>query len=64
MTRAEAKQTIKEAGLYSWQVRDKIGVSEGTFCRWLRYDLDGEKVKIIEKAIEELKADKIKMPVL
>lgn len=48
------REKIREAGLFQWQVAQKIGVSEFTLIRWLRSELSEERVNAIYKAIETL----------
>lgn len=49
------KSEIKQAGLFQYQIADKIGVSEQTLIRWLRYDLTQDKAERVRAAITELK---------
>lgn len=49
------KREIRQAGLFQYQIADKIGVSEQTLIRWMRYELPPEKLKKIRKAIFDLK---------
>lgn len=57
----KANQDIREAmranRLYSYQVADKVGVSEFTFTRWLRFELPEQKKERIFSAIRELVHD-------
>lgn len=46
---------IHEAGIPQWEVSHALGVSEGTFIRWLRFPLPEEKERRILEAIEHLK---------
>ncbi len=48
------REKVKEAGLFLWEVAEKVGVSEWTLCRWLRHEPTGEKLTRIERAVEEL----------
>ena len=45
---------IKENRLCHYEVANKIGISEYTFCRWLRTELPEEKRALVLKAIEEI----------
>ncbi len=59
MTNAEIAKSIKDAGLYFWQVAEKIGVSDVTFRRWLRSEHDTKNQGKILKALEELKEGEV-----
>ena len=53
----EAVQSaIKESNLFQWQIAEHIGISEFTFCRWLRNELTDERKELVMKAIAELSA--------
>ena len=45
---------IRKAGLYQYQVAMAIGISEQTFIRWLRFDLDEPRKMQIDAAIQTL----------
>lgn len=46
---------MKDAGLYQWQIADKIEMSESNFYRVMRHELKPDiKEKVVE-AIEELR---------
>lgn len=51
------RKKIKEENLYHWQIADAIGVSEGTFCKWLRRELSPEKELLILDAITKLRKE-------
>lgn len=51
----EIKERMKVANVHQWQVAKEIGISEYTFCRWLRDEpLQEERKKQILEAIEKL----------
>ena len=54
---SEIRKRIKEAGLFQWQVAAKIGVTEATFIRWLRFELPDSRKREVLAAIEALKAE-------
>lgn len=41
--------------LKHWQIAEQLGISEITFSRWLRTELDSEKKELIKTAIREIK---------
>lgn len=51
------REKIKEGSLCHWQVAKEIGVSEGTFCKWLRCELPPEKEARILDAIAKLRKE-------
>lgn len=51
------RKIMKDGNLRHWQVADAIGVSEVTFCKWLRYDLPPEKEVLILNAIAKLRKE-------
>ena len=53
----DIKMKIKAAGLHQYQVADLCGVHETTLIRWLRYELDPEKRRMILDAIEKGRQD-------
>ena len=54
MKNKEIRHLIKENSLHQWMVADAAGISEATFCRWLRKELEGEQKTVILRAIEIL----------
>lgn len=57
MKNRELRDTIAKMGLKYWQVADAVGISYSTFTVWLRRELDGEKLKRVQAALEELGKD-------
>ena len=54
MKNLDIRRKLKEVKVLQWQVADKLGVSEMTLVRKLRYELpEAEKQKIFQ-IIEEL----------
>ena len=52
------RQKMHESGVYQWQVAKAIGISEYTLCKWLREELQGERLKQVSEAIERVRRDK------
>ena len=48
------RKMIETRRLKHCEIANKIGVSESTFCRWMRTELPPEKKAKIEKAIQEI----------
>lgn len=51
------KTMMKDAKVKQWQVAKQMGVSEFTFCRWLREELPPERHAQVMAAIDELKKE-------
>ena len=53
----EIRAAAKSAGVFLYEIAEKLGVSEPTFNRYLRKELsDGMKAKVLT-AIEEIKRE-------
>lgn len=57
MTRAEVKQLAKNAGVYMWQIAEKLGINDGNFSRKLRRPLSETDTAKVLAAIEQLTAE-------
>lgn len=44
--------------LYHWQVANQLGISDATLSRWLRTPLSEDRKQRVEKAIDELLAER------
>ena len=60
MTRenAEVRRAARIADVPLWQIAAKIGVSQPTITRWLRFPLPGDKEARIMQAIKELSQER------
>lgn len=56
MTGAEVREMILAAGLRLWQVADRLGMSDNSFSRRLRFDFKESEVEQVKQIIDELKA--------
>lgn len=54
MNNLEIRMKIKENRLHHYEVAEKLGISEYTFCVWLRKELPTEKKNAVLFAIDEL----------
>lgn len=54
MYNLEIRMKIKQNRLCHYEVARKIGVSEATFCRWLREEMNEERKKLVLSAIDKL----------
>lgn len=57
MTKAEIKQLAKNAGVYMWQIAEKLGITDGTLSRKLRRPLSETDTAKVLAAIEQLTAE-------
>ena len=57
MKNANVRKMIKAANLSHWRVEEALGVSEFTFCRWLRKEFSAERVEAVKMAIEKAKEE-------
>lgn len=57
MKNANVRKMIKAANLSHWQIAEALGVSEFTFCRWLRKEFSAEQIEAVKTAIENAKED-------
>ncbi|MDH6363281.1 hypothetical protein M2139_000299 [Enterococcus sp. PF1-24] len=46
--------------LRNWEVAEKLDLSDSRFCVWLRTELNDERKARVEKAIDELLAERMK----
>ena len=51
MKNADIRNLIKKHRIHNYEIAQKLGVSEFTFCRWLRTELSEEKQKQVLDAI-------------
>lgn len=54
MANETIKKVARDAGVYQWQIAARLGISEPTLTRWLRFPLPAEKERKIEEAIRVL----------
>ena len=55
----DIRQAAKKKGIFFWQIADKLGISESTLYRKLRYKLPKNERKKIMDIIEELSKEVI-----
>ena len=51
---ADIKAKLILLGVKQWQVAEEIGISPGTLCVWLRYELTDERKNRIATAIDKV----------
>lgn len=55
----DIRRAIENANVPYWQVAAKIGITDSTFSRWLRFELPESKKRLVYKAIDTLTNDKV-----
>lgn len=55
----DIRRAIENANVPYWQVAAKIGITDSTFSRWLRFELPESKKRMIYKAIDSLRKDRV-----
>ena len=56
MQNLDIRKEVQEAGLYLWQIADKLGMDDCNFSRKLRKEFTPDKKAQIRAIIAELKA--------
>lgn len=56
MRNKDIRNAMHISGVKQWEVAEQLGISEFTYCRWLRSEIPDEKKVLILKAIEDAKA--------
>lgn len=54
MYNLDVRLKIKQNRLCHYEVAREIGISEFTFCKWLREELNEERKKLVLSAIDKL----------
>ena len=58
MTKMELRMKMYETGIKQYELAKVIGISPYTLCIWLRNELTGERLERVQKALDELRAEK------
>ena len=58
MENIDIRMAMLKNNIKFWQVANVIGINPDTFSRWMRYELTGERLERVQKAIDELKEEK------
>lgn len=59
MKNKDVRASIKDSGLYQWQISEFMGIGETTFSRMMRHELPQEKKQRIYEAIEKLSKEEV-----
>lgn len=60
MQNENIRKAAKTAGVHLWEIAAKLGISEPTLTRWLRFPLSVEKECKVLDAIAELRQEAAK----
>ncbi len=55
MYNLDVRLKIKQNRLCHYEVAKEIGISEFTFCKWLREEMNEDRKRLVLSAIEKLK---------
>lgn len=60
MNNRDIERLLKQEGIYKWEVAERLGLHETSFCRWWKKPLSQEQEQRILLAVEEIKLDRLK----
>ena len=54
MANADIREILRKKRIRHYEVADQLGISEYTFCKWLRTELPPDKREEVLKAIKQI----------
>lgn len=54
----EIRNKIESNRIFYWEVAEKVGIAQSNLSVWLRTPMSAERKKRVEKAIDELLAER------
>lgn len=54
MANAEIRELMRRKRIRHYEVAERLGISEYTFCKWLRRELTNEQKQRVLKAINQI----------
>lgn len=57
MTNLQIRKKAKQSNIHLWQIANKLGITDSTFSRKLRFELPKEETQKILDIIDELAKD-------
>lgn len=57
MRNSEIKDYIKSKGVAMWRVAERLGITDSSFSRMLRYEITEDKKMEIKRITDELSAE-------
>lgn len=58
-TNREIKSAAKSAGVYHWEIAEKLGIQDSAFSRKLRKELPDQEKQAILQIIQDLAAERM-----
>lgn len=58
-TNREIKNAAKSAGVYHWEIAEKLGIQDSAFSRKLRKELPDQEKQAILQIIQDLAAERM-----
>lgn len=60
MSNKEIESLLKQEKIYKWEIAERLGLHETSFCRWWRKQLSEEQVRQVLSVVEEIRLDRLK----
>lgn len=57
MANAEIREILRKRRIRHYEVADRLGISEYTFCKWLRTELPPDKREEVLEAIKKIESE-------
>ena len=57
MANAEIREILRKRRIRHYEVADRLGISEYTFCKWLRTELPPDKQEEVLEAIKKIESE-------
>lgn len=54
MKNIEIRNLLKKRRIFNYEVAQELGITEFTFCRWLRNEFSKERKELVLEAIKRL----------
>lgn len=54
MKNVEIREILRKKRVFNYEVAQQLGITEFTFCRWLRDELSDERKRLVLEAISRI----------
>lgn len=54
MKNIEIRKILKKKRIFNYEVAQELGITEFTFCRWLRSEFSEEQKELVLEAVDRL----------
>lgn len=54
MKNVEIRETLRKRRIFNYEVAQELGITEFTFCRWLRSEFSEEQKELVLEAVDRL----------